>query len=334
MSDIPRNESPASSESSIYDGPASPTLVDTPLEEFPLTQPGIFTLHPRHPRLLTPAPIAPIPLGPPTVTNHLLTLGQMSPQSIHTAIASHNLPANTYRSIINGLIITSEARTHHHQQELASQEEDHKKKLDDRNETIEFMEAHLVGYIDTFLQPPQGYVENSCLTTFTIPCGNRLSNPAKLVKKLDDSRVTGYSSEDGPHDLPHVCEIYTSPKYMADPAEPLPHWIHETLQGPAPGYAALLDAVKATDDWGLEADVMHFRTLDERVIAYKAQLDRTHGELKSTIIARDQCQGHLECAQLSKWISHLAGEPSCMPTNRQAQGGWKEGRGHHFQGGM
>src|SRR6266478_5070640 len=178
MSDIPRNESPASSESSIYDGPASPTLVDTPLEEFPPTQPGIFTLHPRHPRLLTPAPIAPIPLGPPTVTNHLLTLGQMSPQSI-----------------ITGLIITSEARTHHHQQELASQEEDHKKKLDDRNETIEFMEAHLVGYIDTFLQPPQGYVENSCLTTFTIPCGNRLSNPAKLVKKLDDSRVTGYSSE-------------------------------------------------------------------------------------------------------------------------------------------
>src|SRR6266446_10139759 len=98
MLDISRNDSAESPNSSIYGGPASPTLVDTPLEEFPPTQPEIFTLHPRHPRLLTPAPIAPIPLGPPTVTNHLLTLGQMSPQSIHTAIASHNLPANTYRS--------------------------------------------------------------------------------------------------------------------------------------------------------------------------------------------------------------------------------------------
>ncbi len=135
---------------------------------------------------------------------------------------------------------------------------------------IEFMEAHLVGYIDTFSQPPDGYVENGHLTTFTIPCGNGLSNPAKWVKKLDDSRVTSYLTEDGPHDLPHVCEIYVSPKYMADPAEPLPHWIHETLQGPAPGYAALLDAVKATDNWGLEADVMRFRSLDERVITYKA----------------------------------------------------------------
>jgi len=38
------------------------------------------------------------------------------------------------------------------------------------------------------------------------------------------------------------------------------------------------------DDWGLEADVMRFRSLDEQVIAYKAQLDHTHGELKSTII--------------------------------------------------
>ncbi len=213
----------------------------------------------------------------------------MSPQSVRAAIASHDLPTDTYRSIINGLVVTSEARTHRYNQDLATQEADHKKKLDDREETIEFLEARLVRYIDTFSQPPDGYVENGRLTTFTIPCGGGLSNPAKWVKKLDDGRVVGYSTEDGPHDLPHVCEIYASPKYTADPAKPLPHWIHETLQGPAAGYAALLDVVKATDDWGLKADVMRFRTLDERVIAYKAQLDQTHGELKSTIIARDQC---------------------------------------------
>ncbi len=209
----------------------------------------------------------------------------MSPRSVRAAIASHDLPADTYRSIINGLVVTSKARTHRYNQDLAAQEADHKKKLDDCEETIEFLEAHLVGYIDTFSQPPEGYVENGRLTTFTIPCGGGLSNPAKWVKKLDDSRVAGYTAEDGPHDLPHVCEIYASPKYTADPAEPLPHWIHETLQGSTTGYAAFLDAVKATDDWGLEADVIRFRTLDERVLAYKAQLDRTHSELKSTIIA-------------------------------------------------
>jgi len=182
----------------------------------------------------------------------------MSPRSVRTAIASHDLPADTYRSIINRLVVTSEARTHRYNQDLAVQEADHKKKLDDREETIEFLEARLVGYIDTFSQPPTGYVENGRLPTFTIPVGGGLSNPAKWVKKLDDGRVAGYTTEDGPHDLPHVCEIYASPKYTADPAELLPHWIHETLQGSAAGYAAFLDAVKATDDWGLEADVMRF----------------------------------------------------------------------------
>src|SRR6266481_4050317 len=162
MSDFSRNDSTESPSSSSYGGPASPTLVNTPLEEFPPPQPAAFLSRPRVPRLLTPAPHAPIPAGPATAENHLLALGQMSPRSVCAAIASHDLPADTYRSIINGLVVTSEART---------------------------------------------------------------------------------------HDLPHVCEIYATPKYTADPAEPLPHWIHETLQGSAPAYAAFLNAVKATDDW-------------------------------------------------------------------------------------
>src|SRR6266436_84069 len=266
MSHLSHHDSAESPDSSSYGGPASPTLVDTPLEEFPPSQPGAFVPHPGVPRLLTPAPHAPIRTGPATATNHLLALGQMSPRSVRSAIASHDLPADTYRSIINGLVITSEARMHRYHQDLATQEADHKKKLDDREETIEFLAACLVGYINTFSQPPEGYVENGRLTTFTIPCGGGLSNPAKWVKKLNDGRVAGYSAEDGPHDLLHVCKIYASPKYTADPAEPLPHWIHETLQGSATGYAAFLDAVKATDDWGLEADVMCFRVLDEHVI--------------------------------------------------------------------
>src|SRR6266403_1966014 len=285
MSDLSRNDSAESPGSSIYGGPASPTLVNTPLEEFPPPQPSAFVPRPGVPRLLTPAPYAPVPAGPTTSTNHILALRQMSPRSVRSAIATHDLPADTYWSIINRLVVTSEARTHQYQQDLATQEADHKKKLDDHEETIEFLEACLVGYIDTFSQPPDRYVENGRLTTFTIPCGGGLSNPAKWVKKLDNGRVVGYTTEDSPHDLPHVCEIYASPKYTADPAEPLPHWIHETLQGSAPGYAAFLNAVKATNDWGLEADVMRFRALDEHILAYKAQLDHTHGELKSTIIA-------------------------------------------------
>src|SRR6266403_273748 len=165
MSDISRNDSAESPGSSSYGGPASPTLVDMPLEEFPLPQPGAFLSRPGVPRLFTPAPHALVPAGPATAENHLLALGQMSPQPVRAAIASHDLPADTYSSIINGLVVTSEARTHRYNQDLAAQETEHKKKLDDREETIEFLEARLVGYIDTFSQPPAGYVENGRLPT-------------------------------------------------------------------------------------------------------------------------------------------------------------------------
>src|SRR6266481_2265439 len=141
MSDLSCNDSTESPSSSIYGGPASPTLVNTPLEEFPPPQPGAFLSCPGIPRLLTPTPHAPVPAGPATAANHLLALGQMSPQSVRSAIASHDLSTDTYWSIINGLVVTSEARTHRFQQDLATHEANHKKKLDDHKETIEFLEA-------------------------------------------------------------------------------------------------------------------------------------------------------------------------------------------------
>src|SRR6266403_1144783 len=102
---------------SSYGGPASPTLVDMPLEEFPPAQPTIFTPTPGIPRQLTPAPITPVPIGEnSTSINNLITLGRLSPQSVHSAITTHTLDTATYRSIINGLIITSEAHTHNFKQ--------------------------------------------------------------------------------------------------------------------------------------------------------------------------------------------------------------------------
>src|SRR6266446_8891731 len=113
MLDISCNDFAESLGSSFYRGPASPTLINMPLEEFPLAQPAPSHSHPGIPRPLTSTPHAPIPAGPATAANHLLALGQMSPHSVRTAIASHNLPADTYCSIINGLVVTSEACAHH-----------------------------------------------------------------------------------------------------------------------------------------------------------------------------------------------------------------------------
>ncbi len=211
-------------------GSASPTLIDSPLEEFPPAQPTIFTPTPGIPRQLTPAPHASVFINENSATvNQLIALGRLSPQSIHSTITSHNLDPSTYCSIINGLVVTLEAHSHHFDQQFATQEEAHKKKLDDLDKTVKFLKACLVRYIDTFSSP--------------------------------------------------LCKIYVTPKYTADPTEPLPHWVHETLQGPATGYAVFLDVVKSTDDWGLQANTMWYRDLDKHVIHYKAQLNCIHSKL-------------------------------------------------------
>src|SRR6266403_2685039 len=259
---------------------ASPTLIESPLEEFPPAQPTIFTPTPGIPRQLTPAPHASVFINENSATvNQLIALGRLSPQSIHSTITSHNLDPSTYCSIINGLVVTLEAHSHHFDQQFATQEEAHKKKLDDLDKTVKFLKACLVRYIDTFSSPPDGYIKNRQLPHFTIPCGNGLSNLAKWIKQLDNGHVARYSKEDSPHNLPHICKIYVTPKYTADPTEPLPHWVHETLQGPATGYAVFLDVVKSTDDWGLQANTMWYRDLDKHVIHYKAQLNCIHSKL-------------------------------------------------------
>src|SRR6266446_3957023 len=97
MSDYSRNDSAKSPASSAYGGPTSPTLIDTPLKEFPPSQPAILSPHLKLPRLITPTPHAPVPRGPsstiadPTITNHLLALGRMSPRLVRSTIAIHAL---------------------------------------------------------------------------------------------------------------------------------------------------------------------------------------------------------------------------------------------------
>src|SRR6266403_5466759 len=103
---------------SSYGGPASPTLINTPLEEFPPAQPAMFAPTPGIPRRLPPTPNAPVPTGEnPATINNIITLGRLSPRSVRSAITTHTLDMATYQSIINRLVNTSEAHTHNFEQQ-------------------------------------------------------------------------------------------------------------------------------------------------------------------------------------------------------------------------
>src|SRR6266478_3814029 len=65
MSDISHNDSAESPDSSSYGGPASPTLVDTPLEEFPRRSQAPSSHVPGYLDSLLPLPMLQYPQDPP-----------------------------------------------------------------------------------------------------------------------------------------------------------------------------------------------------------------------------------------------------------------------------
>src|SRR6266478_4303517 len=233
---------------------------------------------------------------------------------------------NDHMYIIDALVETSNSRHQQYLHQTRAEAAEHKAVVNKLEEDLEYAQSCLLDYQETFVKAPDGYVANDRLPTFTIPLGEGSDVPAKWIKQLDDGCVAGHSEHDGTGDLPYVKEIYAAPQDSAlDPAEVLPFWIWETLQGSAIQYQELRRAVWDLDDWGLYAEVLRYRRLDEDILSLKAQLDLNHASLATTQNARLQSVTRLEAAQLPKQISHMAAPIQATPSTG-VRGAWKKGR--------
>ncbi len=187
------------------------------------------------------------------------------------------------RAIIDALVETSNSRHQQYLCQAQTEAEEHKAAIEKLEESLEFAESRLLDYQETFVKAPDRYVANNRLPTFTIPLREGSDIPAKWIKQLDDRRVAGHSEHDGTGDLPYIKEIYAAPQDSAlDPAEVLPFWVRETLQGSAIQYQELRQAVRDLDNWGLYAEVLRYQQLDEDILSLKAQLDLNHASLAAT----------------------------------------------------
>src|SRR6266481_776231 len=223
----------------------------------------------------------PYPRAPDVPIELNIPLGRLSPQSVWNAIATTNLDPPALRTIIDALVETSNSCHQQYLRQARTEAAEHKAAIDKLEENLEFAESRLLDYQETFVKAPDGYVANNRLPTFTIPLGEGSNVPAKWIKQLDDGCVAGHSEHDGTGDLPYVKEIYATPQDSAlDPAEVLPFWVQETLQGSAIQYQELQRAVRDLDDWGLYAEVLHYRQLDEDILSLNV-IDLTNEESSS-----------------------------------------------------
>src|SRR6266404_3907719 len=311
------NESPANSASSTrVSSPGSyvafpdPQLLSQPIP-IPVNQNNSTAGIPRQ----LSAGHTPYPRAPDVPIELNIPLGRLSPQSVCNAIATTNLDPPALHAIIDALVETSNSRHQQYLRQARTEAAEHKAAIEKLEENLKFAESRLLDYQETFIKAPDRYVANDRLPTFTIPLREGSDVPAKWIKQLDDGRVTGHSKHDSTGDLPYIKEIYAAPQDSAlDPAEVLPFWVRETLQGSAIQYQELRRAVRDLDDWGLYAEVLRYRQLDKDILSLKAQLNLNHTSLAAAQNTRLQSITWLEAAQLPKRISHLAAPIRASPT--------------------
>jgi hypothetical protein len=177
---------------------------------------------------------------PPRVSSS--TPMPLSPRTIRTTLETNVDIDNTMlRTIANGLLQTianREAST-----SVAT------KRYEDR---LHHLEQKVLHYEGTFNHAPEGYeLNNSKISNFHIPVGNRLYQEAKWIRLNDDGTVSGYHSGQGPNQRPFIIDLYAAPDYSANsPLKPLPAWFRHMLTRPGADFQILQQAVADTDDWG------------------------------------------------------------------------------------
>ncbi len=149
-----------------------------------------------------------------------------------------------------------------------------------------------------FQAPPVGFTINAGhLPDTTLPCGRNASQLAKWIQHLPDRRALLHAEDDGPGDQPYAIELFTTLDISDDtPAQSLPRWLLDALTGPSAAFHTIRVAADATLDWGLHAELLHYRDLDQKAKAINDSISNLEAEVSGVLAEQRLALGHLEGA--------------------------------------
>jgi hypothetical protein len=169
-----------------------------------------------------------------------------------TAIGN-DIDAITLWNICDGLLET-----------IRSHETTHCKVEECLGEQIQGLGDKVAKYQKTYDQEPNSYTENMCFPHLKAPIWAGFYLPAKWIKRLDTGDISCYTAHNGLHDPAHIIPIYTSPLSSNDtPAGLLPQWFCAVLTGLHTQFLMMVECTHQFDDWGVAADLLHYREYDE-----------------------------------------------------------------------
>ena len=229
----------------------------------------------------------------------------VSPTSVVPVVAQYQDLDETIRGVVYGLVNTVHKRELAH--EMAKMEI--LGRIKDRDEEIAQLQVQLAQLHGTALpyDRPEGFQDNNGRIPNLIPIGGGLSVAAKWVKQRPDARVELLAGREAGEER-YVVELYATPNYSVEsPAEPIPVWLLKLLRGTGDAFHTLLEAVEATDDWPLEAEIQRYRDILTSRNELAAKRDAISAELDLEEQRLEACTYRLEMARLPARVTLLEG---------------------------
>ena len=305
---IPPNPSPTDSDESYYfpittTDPASPPVLDLALIYF-----GLRASAQLHQRTQMSSNRSTNPSNALSIENRiplpvrLLKSPEppMSPNTVATTLAAHpDLNAHILRAITKGLLATIARRDAQENIEICR-----------LKEQIAGLHDRVEHYENIFERAPDGYIENEGrVPQFFIPLGEGVFKPAKWIKKLEDGRVAGFHTDQGPNESPYIIDLYAQADTVGhgeeNPIEPLPAWFRALLIGPSSDFIHLQRDISDLDDWGLAREIARFRELDQEAVELAARVEVLHKELDATRDAHTMSEKRLVLTRASQKVAQL-----------------------------
>src|SRR5712692_6514751 len=170
---------------------------------------------------------------------------------------------------------------------------------------------------------PVGFSLNAGhLPNVTLPCGRNAGQLAKWVRCLPDGRALLYAENDGPGDQPYAIELFTELNISDEtPAQSLPRWLLDALTGPSAAFHTIRSTAEATLDWGLSAELLRYRNLDQKAKAINDSISNLEAEVSGVLAEQRLALGRLEGARAATRLGHVrlgAGGP-----RKNGRVGWR-----------
>jgi hypothetical protein len=198
--------------------------------------------------------------------------------------------------------------------------------------------AQLKGTVDAYKKLEGFSINDGCITNL-IPLNNGLFVPAKWVRQRSDTKVELLAGRE-PGEHWYIVELYAQPDYTLDePAGPLPIQFLQLLCGPGAAFLTLADTVEKLCDWQLEAEVYHYRELDNTRREIAAQLDSICAELDLQEEHLTTCRFRIEASRLTDQVKNLEGRSfprhypaqlGCSSTSKKPKARFVDDSGESF----